>query len=453
VEGGANRPRYPLGRQEPSEPKITEGMKALSFTLLNVRGQRVSLSSLRGRPLVLAFFEARGNAGQTLNQIQQLPEKYKDLKLSALAVETSPQTPSLPQRVAQFIAEQKIMMPVLVYGRDVADAYGVGVRGGVFLLDADQIVRGYADSRGPQGLREIMERLDLWSGNGSPTFGWRDDIRVGYGQALGELDQRGRPVPEDRRRPLPPLQAIRTLRSLIPPKELAVQVDDSALDPSLVSAAKRTIENAVKAWQGALPDLKVNYVENRDDANLLLKFLPRVLDPQDTTGTRTLCIYCRAIDEGPRRGGGRPRESEESSLKIVAQVGIEHGDGRKHGDTGVTHLVAAALGYGLGLDLCGGERGPGMRNSRNADARNDKTSIMTQNADAPGLALRPSLDDRLILRNVHSALHYQVGRLLVETRRYAEAQLEFKQVAPDTKFATLAQEELKKIPSSSASSK
>jgi peroxiredoxin len=431
------------------EPKITEGMKAVNFALPNLRGQRVALSSFRGRPLVLAFFSVGGNAGQTLAQLQQWLEKYKDLKLSVLAVEISPIVPALPQRVAEMVTQQRITLPVLLDGSRIADAYGLTRRGAIYLLDEEQYVSVLATR--PPELSRLTEKLDFWAGNGPPTLGWRDDILIGYGQALGERDPQGRPVPEDRRRPLPPQQAIRLLRSLIPPqKELAVQVDYAALDNSLVNAAKRTVEDAIKAWKTALPDLKITTVENRDDADVLLKFMPRALDPQDTTGTQTLCIYCRALDEGPTRGR---RTSREASVKILAQVAVEHGDGRQHNTAGVTHLVAAAFGYALGLDLCAAERGQGARNPRDRNNRIDKTSIACDNVDTPPVALRPSADDRLIIRNVHSVLHYQIGKLLIDAQRYDEAKVEFQQIAPDSKFASMAQEELKKIPLPSAETK
>lgn len=448
VEGGANRRRFPVNPED-VQPKITEGMKAVNFALPNLRGQRVALSLFRGRPLVLAFFSVGGNAGQTLAQLQQLPEKYKDLKLSVLAVEISPLAPSLPQRVAEMVMQQRITLPVLLDGSRVADTYGLTRRGATYLLDGEQYVSVLADR--PQESPRIAEKLDFWAGNGSPTFGWRDDIFIGYGQALGERDQQGRPVSEDRRRPVPPQQAIRLLRSLIPPqKELAVQVDYAALDNSLVNAAKRTVEDAVKAWKTALPDLKITTVENRDAADVLLKFMPRVLNPQDATGTQTLCIYCRALDEGQTQGR---RTSRQASIKILAQVAVEHGDGRQHNTAGVTHLVAAAFGYALGLDLCAAERGQGTRNPRDRNNRIDKSSIVCNNVDTPPVALRPSADDLLIIRNVHSVLHYQIGKLLIDAKRYDEAKLEFQQIAPDSKFASMAQEELRRIPPTSAVTK
>jgi len=448
AEGGANRRRFPVNPED-VQPKITEGMKAVNFALPNLRGQRVALSSFRGRPLVLAFFSVGGNAGQTLAQLQQWLEKYKGLKLSVLAVEISPIVPALPQRVAEMVTQQRITLPVLLDGSRIADAYGLTRRGAIYLLDEEQYVSAFATR--PPELSRLTEKLDFWAGNGPPTFGWRDDILIGYEQALGERDLQGRPVPEDRRRPLPPQQAIRLLRSLIPPqKELAVQVDYAALDHSLVNAAKRTVEDALKAWKSALPDLKITIVENREDADVLLKFMSRVLNPQDTTGTQTLCIYCRALDEGPTQGR---RTSREASVKILAQVAVEHGDGRRHNAAGVTHLVAAAFGYALGLDLCAAERGQGARNPRDRNNRIDKTSIVCNNVDTPPVALRPSADDRLIIRNVHSVLHYQIGKLLMDAKRYEEAKREFQQIPPDSKFASLAQEELKKIPLSAAETK
>lgn len=440
VGGGAGRRRIPLDPED-VRPKITEGMKAVNFVLPNLRGQRVALSSFRGHPLVLAFFSVGGNAGQMLAQLQQLPEKYKDLKLSVLAVEISPIVPSLPQRVAEMVAQHQLTLPVLLDGSRVADAYGLTRRGTTYLLDSEQYVSVLASR--PQEWTRLTEKLDFWAGNSSPTFGWREDIFIGYGQALGERDLQGRPVPEDRRRPVPPQQAIRLLRSLIPPRnELAVQVDYAALDNSLVNAAKRTVEDAVKAWKTALPDLKITYVDNRDDADVLLKFLPRVFNPQDPTGTQTLCIYCRALDEGPARGR---RTSREASIKILAQVAVEHGDGRRHGNAGMTHLVAAAFGYALGLDLCAAERGQGTRNPRDRQRRVDRTSIACDNVDALPIALRPSTDDLLIIRNVHAVLHYQIGKLLIDAKRYEEAKQEFGQIPPDSPWAAKAQEELKKM--------
>ncbi|MCS6859722.1 MAG: TlpA family protein disulfide reductase [Abditibacteriales bacterium] len=441
LEGGANHRRMPLDPED-VQPKITEGMKAVNFALPNLRGQRVMLSSFRGRPLVLAFFSVGGNVGQMLAQLQQLPEKYKDLKLSVLAVEISPIVPSLPQRVVEMVAQHHLTLPVLLDGSRVADTYGLTRRGAIYLLDDEQYVSVVADR--PQKSSRLTEKLEFWAGNGSPTFGWREDILIGYEQALGERDPQGRPVPEDRRRPVPPQQAIRLLRSLIPPRhELAVQVDDAALDDSLVNAAKRTVEEAAKIWKAALPDLKITYVENRAEADVLLKFLPRVLNPQDPTGTQTLCIYCRALDEGATQGR---RTSREASVKVLAQVAVEHGDGRRHGNAGMTHLVAAAFGYALGLDLCAAERGQGTRNRRDRNKRVDKTSIVCDNVDALPIALRPSADDLLILRNVHAVLHYQIGKLLIEAKRYEEARQEFGQIPPHSPWVAKAQEELKKIP-------
>jgi peroxiredoxin Q/BCP len=140
-----------------SEP-LPVGSPAPDFTLPDETGQPVSLSALRGRPVLLVFYPGDNTPGCT----SQLCDMRNDWnRLTALGVATFGVNPQSAASHQKFSRKYDFPFPLLVdKGRAVAKLYlasGLIVKRTVYLIGPDGIIR-FA-RRGMPPVREVLAVL------------------------------------------------------------------------------------------------------------------------------------------------------------------------------------------------------------------------------------------------------------------------------------------------------
>jgi len=124
-----------------SDP-LPVGSTAPDFTLADDAGQNVSLSSLRGKNVVLVFYPGDNTPGCT-KQLCQMRDNWDRLKANNIQVYGV--NPQSARSHADFRQKQKLPFPLLVdQGQRLAKLYhanGPFVKRTVYLIDADGRIR------------------------------------------------------------------------------------------------------------------------------------------------------------------------------------------------------------------------------------------------------------------------------------------------------------------------
>jgi peroxiredoxin Q/BCP len=133
-----------------SEHKLAPGDKAPDFTLLDADGTPVSLSSLRGRRVIVYFYPAAMTPGCTTQACD-----FRDNlnSLAAAGVSVLGISPDTPAKLAKFRDRDQLTFPLLSDpGHEVEEAYGaygekvlygkrtVGVIRSTFVIGADGVI-------------------------------------------------------------------------------------------------------------------------------------------------------------------------------------------------------------------------------------------------------------------------------------------------------------------------
>jgi thioredoxin-dependent peroxiredoxin len=124
---------------------VEEGKPAPDFELLSDEGEKVRLSSFRGRPVVLYFYPRDNTPGCT-KQASGIRDAYADFrKQGAVVLGVSTDT-----QAAHVKFKEKYDLPFMLLAdpdQQTGEAYGVSKEGGrtfersTFVIDADGIVR------------------------------------------------------------------------------------------------------------------------------------------------------------------------------------------------------------------------------------------------------------------------------------------------------------------------
>ncbi len=137
-----------------SDDRLAPGDPAPDFTLPDADGNQVSLSALRGSPVIIYFYPAAMTPGCT-KQACDFRDSKRDLSDAGFTVLGI--SPDAPARLARFREKEGLTFPLLSDpGREVLKAYGafgekmmygkttVGVIRSTFVIGADgKIERAY----------------------------------------------------------------------------------------------------------------------------------------------------------------------------------------------------------------------------------------------------------------------------------------------------------------------
>jgi peroxiredoxin Q/BCP len=155
-----------------SEHKLAPGDKAPDFTLLDADGKPVSLSSLRGRQVIVYFYPAAMTPGCTTQACD-----FRDSlsSLAAAGVSVLGISPDTPARLARFRDRDHLTFPLLSDpGHEVQQAYGaygekklygkptVGVIRSTFVIDADGVIeRAYYNVKATGHVARLRKDLGI----------------------------------------------------------------------------------------------------------------------------------------------------------------------------------------------------------------------------------------------------------------------------------------------------
>lgn len=119
------------------ESKVVEAGKAPDFTLSNVQGNRVMLSGLRGKVVLLEFWATWcPPCRDSIPALNKLYEKFKDRNFELLAVSVD-EGRDVSSIVGSFVKEHAVIYPVLLDDHGVNRLYEVGGIPVMFVIDKD----------------------------------------------------------------------------------------------------------------------------------------------------------------------------------------------------------------------------------------------------------------------------------------------------------------------------
>jgi peroxiredoxin len=142
--------------------KVKVGQPAPDFTLPDVTGKPVKLSSFHGQKTVLLDFWATwcGPCRMALPDLQDLSDKYKDRGLEVLAIDQGESA----NQVQYFLKRRQYSLLFLLdEGSTVGDSYGVrGIPTSV-LVDKNGVVQAIFVGAAPE--RDLERQVDLATKN------------------------------------------------------------------------------------------------------------------------------------------------------------------------------------------------------------------------------------------------------------------------------------------------
>jgi len=122
-----------------SEPIATVGKPAPNFELQNLEGQLISLSSLKGKPVLVNFWAIWCSpCVSEMPYIQEIYEEWSGKGLIVLAINMGESSPE----IEQFLQSHNLSLPVLLDTKEVvARRYNIRGIPTTFFIDKDGIIQ------------------------------------------------------------------------------------------------------------------------------------------------------------------------------------------------------------------------------------------------------------------------------------------------------------------------
>lgn len=144
----------------PEQGSFAVGRTAPNFTLTSLQGQKITLKSLRGHPVLLDFFATWcTSCAQEAQELNLLSQKYPHLRILAIDLRVSePSTKSVQQFAKTYATKYPILLDQT--GK-VSTRYLVrSIPANVFILPNGQVFRVIA---GAIGQRTLAQEVSLIS--------------------------------------------------------------------------------------------------------------------------------------------------------------------------------------------------------------------------------------------------------------------------------------------------
>lgn len=138
-----------------------KGKLAPDFTLPSLDGQEITLSDLRGRPILALFWATWcGQCREELSQLKTIYEDYKDQELVILAIDLG----ESESRVRDFVTKEEVPLTILMdQDERTARSYRIAYLPTNFLIDRQGIIQEVRIGRYPN-TEDLIESLGkiLW---------------------------------------------------------------------------------------------------------------------------------------------------------------------------------------------------------------------------------------------------------------------------------------------------
>jgi len=117
--------------------KVIEEGRAPDFTLTDLNGKKVALSSCKGKVVLVEFWATWcPPCREAVPEMNKLYEKYKNRNVQVLAVSLD-EGGDVASRLNQFVREHRVKYPVLIGDNKVNILYGVTNVPVAFVIDKD----------------------------------------------------------------------------------------------------------------------------------------------------------------------------------------------------------------------------------------------------------------------------------------------------------------------------
>ncbi len=155
---------------------VAIGKPVDDFTLKGIDGQSVSLSSLKGKPVMLVFWSAQCPfVVKYEDRLAKLAEEYAGKGVAIYGIDSN--KTETPEQIQKTAAERKLKYPILLDpGNKIADQFGALTTPHIFIMDAqgNLAYEGAVDDQGwgndEPKKHYVREALDaLLSGAAVPT--------------------------------------------------------------------------------------------------------------------------------------------------------------------------------------------------------------------------------------------------------------------------------------------
>jgi cytochrome c biogenesis protein CcmG/thiol:disulfide interchange protein DsbE len=122
-----------------SEPTATVGNAAPDFQLQSLDGQSITLSSLRGNPVLINFWATWcGPCASEVSYLQEIDDEWSDKGLVVLAINWGESA----AQVEQFLQAHNLSFQVLLdTNKAAAEKYGIRAFPTTFFIDKDGIIQ------------------------------------------------------------------------------------------------------------------------------------------------------------------------------------------------------------------------------------------------------------------------------------------------------------------------